>query len=130
VILEVELFATRTAVTGSNLYDEGVFFTPQYAVAADDRFLINVDVTENAVLPINVVLNWTAVLEPSSCPMEQGPRGVRYLQEPRHGSHEGFEIPELPRQRAVDAAPVDLQILVHQDIPKAGHGRELHRESL
>ncbi len=47
---------------------------PQYAVAADGRFLLNVVANEAAVSPITLILNWTALL-PASC--GQGGRGFR-----------------------------------------------------
>lgn len=57
----VALFQTRLA-TGANVGVGGFASAPQYAVAADGRFLINVVASEVAVSPITLILNWTALL--------------------------------------------------------------------
>ena len=56
----VALFPTELA-TGGNLGIGGFQSKPEYAVAADGRFLLNVTVGD-AASPITVVLNWTAGL--------------------------------------------------------------------
>jgi Tol biopolymer transport system component len=56
----VPLFATRLA-SGSGI--TGVVTKPQYAVAPDGRFLMNVAVEEATGSPITVVLNWDAELK-------------------------------------------------------------------
>jgi Tol biopolymer transport system component len=48
----VALFQTRVAASATSS------FRPQYTVAADGRFLINVTAEESTVSPITVVLNW------------------------------------------------------------------------
>ncbi len=58
------LFATQMITAGTIIYPGGPYSTPQYAVGADGRFLINTGVTENAVSLINIVLNWAAEVEP------------------------------------------------------------------
>ena len=58
----VPLFSTQLVMAGTNIFPTGPFSTAQYAVA-DGRFLMNVDVID-AVPPINVVLDWTAGLQP------------------------------------------------------------------
>jgi hypothetical protein len=57
----VPLFATRLA-SGSNI-PGGVMSKPQYAVAPDGRFLMNVAVEGATASPITVVQNWTAALK-------------------------------------------------------------------
>jgi Tol biopolymer transport system component len=57
----VPLFATRLA-SGSNI-PGGTLSKPQYAVASDGRFLMNVGVEGATVPPITVVLNWDAALK-------------------------------------------------------------------
>ena len=57
----VPLFRTRLA-SGSNI-PSGVLSKPQYAVAANGRFLMNVVVEGAAAPPITVVLNWDAALK-------------------------------------------------------------------
>jgi hypothetical protein len=54
------LFATRLA-SGSGI--TGVVTKPQYAVAPDGRFLMNVAVEGATASPITVVLNWDAELK-------------------------------------------------------------------
>ena len=56
----VPLFRTRLA-SGSNI-PPGVLSKPQYAVAANGRFLMNVVVEGATAPPITVVLNWDAAL--------------------------------------------------------------------
>jgi Tol biopolymer transport system component len=56
----VPLFATRLA-SGSGI--TGVVTKPQYAVARDGRFLMNVAVEGATASPITVVLNWDAELK-------------------------------------------------------------------
>jgi hypothetical protein len=51
----VPLFATRLA-TGSGI--TGAARKPQYAVAPDGRFLMNVIVEAETASPITIVLNW------------------------------------------------------------------------
>jgi Tol biopolymer transport system component len=54
------LFPTRLA-RGPNIT---IFLsTPQYAVAPDGRFLMNVTVDDTVVSPISIVLNWAAALK-------------------------------------------------------------------
>jgi dipeptidyl aminopeptidase/acylaminoacyl peptidase len=55
----VPLFRTRLA-SGTNI---GPSSTPQYAVASDGRFLMNVAVEEATPPPITVVLNWETALK-------------------------------------------------------------------
>jgi Tol biopolymer transport system component len=55
------LFPTRLA-TGANV-TVGFFARPQYAVAPDGRFLMNVTVDDNAPSPISIVLNWATTLK-------------------------------------------------------------------
>lgn len=57
----VALFKTQLA-TGANVGIGGFASAPQYAVAADGRFLMNVVASDVAVSPITLVLNWTALL--------------------------------------------------------------------
>ena len=57
----VPLFVTRLA-SGSNI-PGGVMSKPQYAVAADGRFLMNVAVEGATPPPITVVFNWDAALK-------------------------------------------------------------------
>ena len=57
----VPLFRTRLA-SGSNI-PGGVMSRPQYAVASDGRFLMNVAVEGATAPPITVVLNWDAALK-------------------------------------------------------------------
>ena len=54
------LFRTRLA-SGANI--SGLMSKPQYAVANDGRFLMNVSVEGATPAPITVVLNWEAVLK-------------------------------------------------------------------
>ena len=54
----VPLFATRLA-SGSGI-SAVIGMRPQYAVAADGRFLMNVTLDAGAASPITVVLNWDA----------------------------------------------------------------------
>ena len=56
------LFTTELA-TGGSLGIGGFQSKPEYAVAADGRFLLNVTVGDPAASPITVVLNWTAGLK-------------------------------------------------------------------
>jgi Tol biopolymer transport system component len=58
----ITLFAPHWA-TGSNIFTSGGAQRPQYAVAADGRFLVNVSVDEASLKPITVVLNWQSVLK-------------------------------------------------------------------
>jgi hypothetical protein len=53
----VPLFRTRLA-SGT-----GIGLSPQYAVASDGRFLMNVSIEEATPPPITVVLNWDATLK-------------------------------------------------------------------
>jgi serine/threonine protein kinase len=55
----VALFATRLG-SGSGI--TGVARKPQYAVAPDGRFLMNVAVEQGTASPISVVLNWDSML--------------------------------------------------------------------
>ena len=55
----IPLFATRLA-TGGNIFTAGYATKPQYAVAADGRFLMNVSVDEPTPSPITLILNWGA----------------------------------------------------------------------
>jgi Tol biopolymer transport system component len=57
----VPLFRTRLA-SGSNI-PGGVMSRPQYAVASDGRFLMNVAVEGATAPPITVVLNWDGPLK-------------------------------------------------------------------
>jgi len=57
----VPLFATRLA-SGSGI--TGVARKPQYAVAPNGQFLMNVAIEGTAASPITIVLNWTAGLKP------------------------------------------------------------------
>jgi hypothetical protein len=57
----VALFPTQLA-TGANVGIGGFASAPQYAVAADGRFLLNVVANDAAVSPIMLILNWTALL--------------------------------------------------------------------
>ena len=56
----VALFATRLA-SGSGI--TGVARKPQYAVASNGRFLMNVAVEQGTASPISVVLNWDSLLQ-------------------------------------------------------------------
>ena len=58
----VALFAARLA-SGSGIYTGGFQEHPQYAVARDGRFLLNVAVESDTTPPISIVLNWDAVLK-------------------------------------------------------------------
>jgi serine/threonine protein kinase len=55
------LFPTRLA-TGANI-TVGFLSRPQYAVAPDGRFLMNVTADDNVVSPISIVLNWATLLK-------------------------------------------------------------------
>jgi dipeptidyl aminopeptidase/acylaminoacyl peptidase len=55
------LFPTRLA-TGANI-TVGFISTPQYAVASDGRFLMNVTVDDTVVSPISIILNWATLLK-------------------------------------------------------------------
>jgi len=57
----VMLFRTQLA-TGANVGIGGYAAAPQYDVAADGRFLMNVVAGGVAVSPITLLLNWTALL--------------------------------------------------------------------
>lgn len=57
----VALFQTRLA-TGANVGIGGFASAPQYAVAADGRFLMNVVASDAAISPITLILNWPALL--------------------------------------------------------------------
>jgi hypothetical protein len=57
----VPLFRTRLA-SGANI-PGGVMSKPQYSVAADGRFLMNVAVEGASAPPITVVLNWAVALK-------------------------------------------------------------------
>jgi dipeptidyl aminopeptidase/acylaminoacyl peptidase len=57
------LFQTRLA-TGGSIFAGGFRSRAQYAVSADGRFLLNAAADEGTALPITVVLNWDASLEP------------------------------------------------------------------
>jgi Tol biopolymer transport system component len=57
----IALFQTRLA-TGANI-SMGFLTRPQYAVASDGRFLMNVTVDDNAPSPISIVLNWATALK-------------------------------------------------------------------
>jgi Tol biopolymer transport system component len=57
----VPLFPTRLA-SGSNI-NSGFLSKPQYVVAADGRFLMNVSLDEGTASPIAIVLNWHAALK-------------------------------------------------------------------
>jgi dipeptidyl aminopeptidase/acylaminoacyl peptidase len=56
------LFPTRLA-SGANISLRGAFSKPQYAVAPDGRFLMNVAVDGATAPPITIVLNWEASLK-------------------------------------------------------------------
>jgi Tol biopolymer transport system component len=56
------LFSTRLAV-GANIFTTGINSRTQYAVAADGRFLMNVQADDTAASPITIVQNWTAALK-------------------------------------------------------------------
>jgi hypothetical protein len=57
----VVLFPTRLA-TGPSINATGYSSSPQYTVSRDGRFLMNVAAEEALNSPINIVLNWTALL--------------------------------------------------------------------
>jgi Tol biopolymer transport system component len=57
----VQLFATHLA-SGANIPTSGYVSRPQYVVAPDGRFLMNVSLEDLAAPPITVVLNWTSAL--------------------------------------------------------------------
>ena len=59
----VPLFRTRLAA-GANISVAPTFLRPQYAVAADGRFLMNVTLDSSPpTAPLSVVLNWTQLLK-------------------------------------------------------------------
>jgi hypothetical protein len=58
----VPLFSIRLA-SGSGITGVGALTKPQYAVAPDGRFLMNVAVEEATRPPITIVLNWDAELK-------------------------------------------------------------------
>ena len=58
----VALFVPRLA-SGIAISAAAYQVRPQYAVARDGRFLMNVAVDEGTTPPINIVLNWDAVLK-------------------------------------------------------------------
>ena len=55
------LFSVRLA-SGGNIFATGYLARAQYAVAPDDRFLLNVPVDDVAV-PINLIFNWERLLK-------------------------------------------------------------------
>ena len=55
----VSLFAMRLA-SGTNVTVGTYTGRPQYAVARDGRFLVNVAVDAEAPPPVSIVLNWDA----------------------------------------------------------------------
>jgi Tol biopolymer transport system component len=57
----VPLFPTRLA-TGANI-TVGLNARPQYAIAPDGRFLMNVTVDDNVPSPISIILNWANLLK-------------------------------------------------------------------
>ena len=57
----VPLFPTGLA-SGANILP-GALSRPQYAVASDGRFIMNVALDEGTASPITVVLNWDAQLK-------------------------------------------------------------------
>jgi Tol biopolymer transport system component len=57
----VPLFVTHLA-SGANIPTSGYISRPQYVVAPDGRFLMNVSLEDLAAPPITVVLNWTSAL--------------------------------------------------------------------
>jgi hypothetical protein len=57
----VALFPTRFA-TGANIALGSLLSRPQYAVAADGRFLMNVTAEDTTPSPITLVLNWAATV--------------------------------------------------------------------
>jgi Tol biopolymer transport system component len=60
----VPLFVTRLASEGNlSAVQAGTYLKPQYAVARDGRFLMNVAVEAATAPPITVVLNWEASLK-------------------------------------------------------------------
>ena len=58
----VPLFRTRLA-TGWTISSAPTFRRPQYAVAADGRFLMNVSLGSPATEPFSVLLNWQDLLK-------------------------------------------------------------------
>jgi Tol biopolymer transport system component len=59
----IGLFPTRFPTTGVNIATGTGGATPQYAVAPDGGFLMNVTVDDNVVSPISIVLNWATLLK-------------------------------------------------------------------
>jgi hypothetical protein len=57
-----QLFETRFA-SGANILGDGALSKPQYAVARDGRFLMNLAVEEAVAAPITIVLNWDAGIQ-------------------------------------------------------------------
>lgn len=55
----VSLFAVRLA-SGTNVTTGSYSGRPQYAVARDGRFLMNIAVDAETTPPISIVLNWDA----------------------------------------------------------------------
>jgi hypothetical protein len=55
------LFSVRLA-SGGNIFATGYLARAQYAVAPDNRFLVNVPVDDVAV-PINLIFNWERLLK-------------------------------------------------------------------
>jgi serine/threonine protein kinase len=58
----IALFTARLA-TGGNIIASGGLQRPQYAVAPDGRFLMNVAVDEPVMQPITIVQNWNVLLK-------------------------------------------------------------------
>ena len=58
----VPLFRTQLA-SGAGGNVSGLMSKPQYAVASDRRFLMNVSVEGATAAPITVVLNWDVALK-------------------------------------------------------------------
>jgi serine/threonine protein kinase/Tol biopolymer transport system component len=56
------LFRPRLA-TGANINSGAALSRPQYAVAPDGHFLMNVTADDNVVSPISIVLNWATALK-------------------------------------------------------------------
>jgi Tol biopolymer transport system component len=63
----VSLFAVQLA-NGPNVFGPGGAARPQYAVAADGRFLLNLALDEANPPPISVVLNWPSALGAREAP--------------------------------------------------------------
>ncbi len=63
MLVQLWHFFRRRLAAGGNIPAAGSLARAQYAVATDGRFLMNVTDDDAVTSPINVVLNWAALLK-------------------------------------------------------------------